>query len=74
MRSRASQQEVKSSSDGGQVIRLDRQLKVLDARHIVRIDDALAKIGPFAEVRLIKTKGRLRFIQTLESEDLLGEP
>ncbi|MBC7264791.1 MAG: hypothetical protein H5T64_10630 [Chloroflexi bacterium] len=48
---------------------LDRPLKFLSIRHIHAIDDALAAIGAYGEVRLIKNRGKLRFIQTVESQD-----
>lgn len=51
---------------------LDRPLKFLTSRQIQQIDEALAGVGPFAEVRLVKNRGKLRFIQKLESESLLG--
>ena len=50
---------------------LSRPLRSLTAWHIQRIDQALASTGPFAEIRLVKNKGKLRFIQTLESEGML---
>lgn len=50
------------------VIRLDRPLKMLTTEQIRQIDQALADLGPFAEVRLIKNKGKLRFIQRVDSE------
>ena len=43
-------------------------LKMLTLQQIKQIDEALAKLGPFGEVRLIKQRGRLRFIQKIESE------
>jgi hypothetical protein len=49
---------------------LDRPLKVLTLRQIRQIDEALANLGPYAEVKLIKNKGKLRFIQMTESEQL----
>jgi hypothetical protein len=51
---------------------LSRPLKVLTANQICQIDDALARLGPFAEVRLIKNRGKLRFIQKVDSESVLG--
>lgn len=45
-------------------------LKVLTPEQVLEVDRALAAIGPFGEVRLIKVKGRLRFIQQLESRDI----
>ena len=50
---------------------LDRPLKILTPQQIQKIDDVLAHLGPFAEVRLIKNKGKLRFIQKMESESIL---
>jgi len=32
--------------------------------------DTLAKLGPFGEVRIIKQRGKLRFIQKVESENI----
>ena len=46
-------------------------LKVLTPEQVLEVDRVLASIGPFGEVRLVKVKGRLRFIQQLESRDLL---
>jgi hypothetical protein len=53
---------------------LDRPLSVLKLEHIRQIDDALAKLGPFGEVRLIKQRGKLRFIQKVESESIMEGP
>ncbi len=44
-------------------------LTCLDAEQIKRIDQALSDIGDFGEVRLIKAKGKLRFIQKVHSEE-----
>jgi len=44
-------------------------LHSLTPRQVQMIDDALRDVGPFGEVRLIKVKGRLRFIEKLESLD-----
>lgn len=49
---------------------LDRPLKFLSLRDMYAIDEALAAIGAYGEVRLVKNRGRLRFIQTVKSEDL----
>jgi hypothetical protein len=46
-------------------------LRALTVEQVKRIDDALIELGPFAEVRLIKAKGKLRFIQLLESRSLI---
>ena len=53
---------------------LDRPLQVLTPWQIQQIDEALAGLGPFAEVRLIKERGKLRFIKKVESESALGPP
>jgi len=49
---------------------LDRPLGVLKPEHIRQIDDALAELGPFGEVRVIKQRGKLRFIKKVESESI----
>lgn len=51
----------------------DFGLNCLDAEQIKRIDKALCDIGDFGEVRLIKSKGKLRFIQKVSSEDVINE-
>jgi hypothetical protein len=48
-----------------------RPLRILTAAQIHKIDKMLAEIGPFGEVRLIKNKGKLSVIQTVESEDAI---
>ncbi len=45
-------------------------LVFLDAQQIAQIDRALAAVGDFGEIRLVKVKGKLRFIQKLDSEEL----
>ncbi len=45
-------------------------LSILDAERVKRIEQALVEVGDFGEVRLIKVKGRLRFIQKVHSEEL----
>ncbi len=47
-------------------------LTCLGAEQIKRIDHALSDIGDFGEVRLIKAKGKLRFIQKVSSEEVRG--
>ena len=44
-------------------------LKFLDPSQIPMIDEALAVVGDFGEVRLIVEKGRLRFVVTQKSFD-----
>ena len=48
----------------------------LTPRQIQQIDHALSEVGEFGEVRLLKYKGKLRFIQRLSSETVAdeGEP
>ena len=58
-------------SDALSTMTLDRPLKVLTARQVQKIDDALAGLGPFAEVRLVKNRGKLRFIQKVESMSIM---
>jgi hypothetical protein len=55
------------------VLTLDRPLGVLKSEHIRQIDDALAELGPFGEVRIIKQRGNLRFIQKMESAAIMEE-
>ncbi len=51
-------------------LRLEPALKALTPRQIRAIDEALAAVGDYGEVRLIVNRGKLRFVQTLKSEDL----
>jgi hypothetical protein len=46
-------------------------LEALTPEQVRQVDEALASVGAFGEVRLVKVKGKLRFIQRLESRDLL---
>lgn len=46
-------------------------LALLTPAQVRAIDQALGAVGPFGEVRIVKAKGRVRFIQELESRDLL---
>ena len=59
------------SSETLPILTLDRPLSVLKFEHIKQIDDALAELGPFGEVRIIKQRGKLRFIQKVESENIM---
>ena len=45
----------------------DLRLHCLSKGQIQAIDDALLAVGDYGEVRLIKNRGKLRFIQTLRS-------
>jgi len=60
-----------TKSDDTLTLALDRPLKVLTPGQVQKIDDALDGLGPFGEIRLIKNKGKLRFIQKVESESIL---
>lgn len=50
---------------------LSEPLVLLTPEQVLQVDRALASLGPFGEVRLVKVKGQLRFIQKLDSRDLL---
>lgn len=49
----------------------DHRLKFLRPKQIVMIDEALAAIHDFGEIRLVVEKNRLRFIVTQKSFDAL---
>jgi hypothetical protein len=48
-----------------------RVLKFLEPSQVEMIDEALAALGEFGEVRLVVEKGRLRFVVTQNSHDAL---
>lgn len=48
-----------------------RVLQFLDPRQVDMIDEALATLGEYGELRLIIEKGRLRFLITQKSFDAL---
>ncbi len=48
----------------------NQPLKCLSRHQIWAIDEALAMIGAFGEVTLVKNRGKLRFIEITRSEDL----
>ncbi len=50
--------------------RLEDELTFLTRQTAHRVDDALCRLGPYGEVRLVVMKGRLRFIQTVRSEEV----
>ncbi len=45
--------------------------RFLHARQIAMIEEALLSVGAFGEVRLVVEKGRLRFLVTSKSYDVL---
>jgi hypothetical protein len=49
------------------------RLRILTPQQVRQIDRALADLGPSAEVRLIKARGKLRFLQKIDSENI-SEP
>jgi hypothetical protein len=52
--------------------RLEDELGFLTRQTVRRVDEALCQLGPYGEVRLVVMKGRLRFIQTVRSEEVDG--
>jgi hypothetical protein len=44
------------------------QLSLLTPPVIAQIDRALRRVGEYGEVRLVVAKGRLRFVETMQSE------
>jgi len=70
----AEKRKVVSPARSKAVLRDQRALRFLTATQVQMIDQALGDISPFGEVRLVKVKGRLRFIQKLDSRDALSGP
>ena len=56
-----------------QIQAADLSLKVLSCGQVQQIDDLLSEMGPFGELHLIVKKGRLRFIQKVESLDVFEQ-
>lgn len=52
-------------------VELDRALAFLSPREIYLIDELLAEVGDFGEVRLTVKDGRLRFASRTQSFDAL---
>jgi hypothetical protein len=50
---------------------LSEALETLTPQQVLAVDRAVTAIGSFGEVRLVKAKGKVRFIQQLKSNDLL---
>lgn len=61
------------SPENQEVFRFEKasQLKFLKPSQIRMIDEALEKVGEFGEVRLVVERGRLRFLVTEKSFDVL---
>ena len=55
------------------LLEVDQQprLRFLAPNQLYMIDEALANLGEYGEVRLIVEKGRLRFVVTQKSYDVL---
>lgn len=53
-------------------IELNSPLEVLNPSLLEQVENALKRVGAFGEVRLVVVKGRLRFIQVLQSQALDG--
>ena len=49
----------------------EQPLKVLDPSQVRQIDTALCRLGETGELRLIKSKGRLRFITVIGDEEAI---
>ncbi len=60
------------TTGGRETVLLVHPLRLLDANSALRIDEALAKLGPRGEVRLIKKNGKVRFLETLRIESAIG--
>ena len=57
----------KGSFKGGEAY----ELKFLNPAQVSMVDEALASLGDYGEVRLVIEKGRLRFLVTQKSYDAL---
>lgn len=53
-----------------QPLTLAAPLSCLDADLVARLDRALKRVGDVGQVRLVVVKGRLRFIEVLQSESI----
>lgn len=60
-----------TSETQGPERRTRSSLKFLAPNQVMMIDEALATLGDYGEVRLIIEKGRLRFLVTQKSHDAL---
>lgn len=53
---------------------LEEHLAVLKPQHVIEIDEALFTIGPFGEVRIIKDRGHIKFIQKVDTRSVRRYP
>lgn len=53
-------------------IEISSPFQVLNPPLVDQIDQALKRVGAFGEVRLVVVKGRLRFIQVMQSQVVDG--
>ena len=51
-------------------VELGEPLRALTPKQVTAIDKALAELGPYSELRLIKQKGVVRYIVRVESLDI----
>jgi hypothetical protein len=49
----------------------EHRLRFLHPKQVIMIDEALAALNDFGEIRLVVEKGRLRFVVTQQSFDAL---
>ncbi len=66
----ASAQPGMNTNSGNGKREVNLSLEMLSAEQVLAIDRALKEIGDFGEVRLIVTKGHLRFIGKFKTEAL----
>ena len=61
------------SAEDQEYVKLEKPLRQikLSASQIRMIDEALSQVGEFGEVRLVVERGRLRFLVTEKSFDVL---
>lgn len=52
------------------IVDMGKRLLFLSGREISMIDEMLATVSPFGEVRLVVQKGRLRFVSSTTKHDI----
>jgi len=65
--------QIKSAHGFAYSLELREPLRALTPDQITTIDRALAELGPYSQLRLVKQKGVLRFIIRVESKDILSD-